>query len=156
VASLCDDQQQQQQQMSSEMSPSLRNTALWYPRVPYQSIRLLGMSGRILQAGRALELPICYIIFGGLNGEYLDKISGITVRAQDDGDGLLDINVDFVGFKRATHFGSNSVQPSIEWPFDIDGPRGERITGIDTFESFSFQYLNGFRVSLQSRPCHHL
>lgn len=118
----------QQQGDPVQISPSLRNMTLWHPRIPDQSLRFLGMSECI----DGPDLPICYTIFGGLSGEHLDSICGLTVQGDEDyRDRLLDITVDFVRLKRAAHFGSDSVQPSREWSFAIDGSPGERITGLD-------------------------
>lgn len=127
-------------------SPNLRNTALWHPQIPEPDLRFLGSMGPILEPDQDQELPICFVLFGGFNGEHVGSLSNITLRAQDDGEALLDITVDFIDLKRAAHLGSNSVQAARESSFIIDGSRGERIIGMDTF--CDYDVLSGIKVSL--------
>jgi hypothetical protein len=136
----------QAQSPDPQQVPDCRNTALWYPRIPHRCLQFLGIPGRIIESDPEQDLPLCYEIFGGLNGELLGSLSAIAVRVPEDGDLLLDICVDFIGLECAARLGSQSVKATRRLPFLIDGSRGERITGMDTF--VEYDTLSGFKVSL--------
>lgn len=75
---------------------SLRDSATWYPDIPDPHYSILGVP----TVGDDTELPVTTAIFGGRDGESLDKVSAISFRFDiDDGEGelLLGLRVSFTG-----------------------------------------------------------
>lgn len=135
---------------------SFRDTAIWYPDIPDKSLIFLGTSGKVYGPGRHWEFPACFTVFGGVNGESTENLSGITVqlRSYDTGSriDILSIHprlqspvgegLPFLGIQRQ---GDRVTEENS----DIDGPSGERVTGFET--SHSYGALEGFKVSWSRR-----
>ncbi|KAH9895319.1 hypothetical protein F4778DRAFT_783674 [Xylariomycetidae sp. FL2044] len=123
----------------------VRDTTLWYPDIPHKAFSFLGASGEYYRACAKQDLPLCYDVFGGISGECAPNLTKITVRTHTSyiGDRLLSIAAS-IGCEIAANVGLYEYKVGEEQDFIVDGPGGERISGIDTFHINGM--LGGFKL----------
>jgi hypothetical protein len=122
---------------------SLRKIALWYPAVPYSNLYLNDESFTGESPLIAGYQPLCWIQFGGFNGEYLRSLTEICVIRLG---ALCSIEFHYetkaasrkikrLGRRKLTSF-SDIIR------FPIDGPGGELVQSVEV----SLIHLDGDNV----------
>jgi hypothetical protein len=135
----------------------LRTTGLWYPDLPPPSHHLHDDTF----AGRQIPLqeyrPLVHIMFGGLKGHMLQYLTRISVTVSKTA--IIGINFyysDDAPVERLQACPATATHDyTAEIPFNIDGPAGERLTGIhadmDLFASAhgcsNYNYVASLKVS---------
>jgi hypothetical protein len=127
---------------------SARETALWYPDIPPLSLSFLGISEHLHQSDPYQELPLCFKLFGDLDGDCAQSLTGITVetRAPDQVTSIIISTAQ----RGTTRLGLEGVQFEDSHEFPIDGAGGELIANFETYHSYG--QLLGFTVSRHSLP----
>lgn len=157
-------------------SPSthLRNSALWYPTLPYppstQNLHDISFPAHHLSSPSEYR-PLVHIMFGGQNGALLSHLVKISVTVSRSA--IVGVDFFYDTPVQLTASGSSSddifcmqscpstasADTSDKIPFKIDGPAGERLVGIhgegDFFlgaaeEKGSFKH--GVMTGLKVRP----
>ncbi|EPE28689.1 Mannose-binding lectin [Glarea lozoyensis ATCC 20868] len=145
---------------------SLRDLAMWYPSVPPINLHLHEACFEARKSAVNRFQPLCWTLFGGHGGKYLQSLTGVTVtyRARVSG---VEFNYNTeqvpaecrkVGRYRPHTFDTVSY-------FPIDGAGGEYIDTIHLFRTFSsgaemYWYqkigkLKSFKISTnRGRSCH--
>jgi hypothetical protein len=120
------------QLLNDQCLSSLRNTALWYPSVPGPNIRLNEASFTNPRSYTEGFEPLAWVRFGGPSGDYLNHLTRINF-------GRLQNRLNFIAFhydiaidgeeEKRYQLGRGLVTSAQD--FLIDGPYGERITGVE-------------------------
>ncbi|KAM5356642.1 hypothetical protein ACJ41O_003288 [Fusarium nematophilum] len=130
-------------QKEPEAPLSALDSLLWYPDIPPLGVSALGASDGLQRPDPRQDLPLCFSLFGP-DGERAHNLMGILVR-MDDARKILSISTPLGDMRGAKRLGLWGNELTDEDDFEIDGPEGERITGLDTFHGYG-QFL-GFKVS---------
>lgn len=143
----------------------LRDTAQWFPNVPDEKLSLNEASFSELPRQPLKYRPLTMMLYGGMQGIHLSKLTEIVVWIVDFEniygiDFMYNVEVDG---QRVYTLGRRGpfldTEPRSYEPcdsstdqricFQIDGPGGEIINGVDIQETKHFE-IRGFRVSLAS------
>ncbi|KAH8889263.1 hypothetical protein GQ53DRAFT_807867 [Thozetella sp. PMI_491] len=132
----------QKTQIAPGSAISARDTALWYPDIPPLSLSFLGVSEHLHQSDPYQELPLCFKLFGDLDGECGQTLTGITVetRAPDQVTSIIISTAQ----RGATRLGLEGNQSENTHEFPIDGAGGELIASFETYHSYG--QLLGFTL----------
>lgn len=116
----------------------LRTTGLWYPEIPPLSYHLHDD----IFAGRDISLheyrPLVHVMFGGRRGSLLKYLTRISVTVSNAAIVGIDFfYTDHSPVKQLQACPSTaSGDDSVKIPFLIDGPGGERLTGLQSDGDF--------------------
>ena len=134
--------------------------ALWYPSIPPNNQFLYDSSF----PGKALPLtqyrPLIRVMFGGPDGSYLQYLTKITVTVSKCFVAGLDFQYEAPGSPICSIQacrGTTSADNSVKIPFEIDGPGGEILTGMQVKDDFWSPSQNGAVVALavrRNQPAH--
>ncbi|KFA76645.1 hypothetical protein S40288_05956 [Stachybotrys chartarum IBT 40288] len=115
---------------------SFRDTTLWYPEIPYPNFSFLGVSENLHLSDQNQELPLCFNVFGGDNGERIENLSTISFETKEVGAMIYEIVGFHTNMSHVARLVIQGVQGKRRHDLEIDGPGGERITGLDTFHVY--------------------
>ncbi|KID67149.1 F-box domain containing protein, partial [Metarhizium hybridum] len=112
---------------------SLRHSAFWYPRMPYNGLNLNDDYFTAAESCNTRYRPLCWAEFGGRNGSHLRSVTGVSVTCFAAIRGIR--------FHYAIHtprkmgrVGKYKAGPHDSvMHFSIDGPGGEIIDTIEVF-----------------------
>ncbi|KAK4118329.1 hypothetical protein N657DRAFT_651413 [Parathielavia appendiculata] len=131
------------------------HTTLWHPDFPGPHLTFLGAK-RILNPHPGEDLPLSTMIFGGVKGEELQHVLGITVWVDERNDPIptvLAIDISRVAGPSPHRFGYTdlalstvSYSPIQKFEFPIDGPSGERIVKMESCYGDGGDWFAGFQV----------
>ncbi|KFA49688.1 hypothetical protein S40293_01456 [Stachybotrys chartarum IBT 40293] len=116
---------------------SFRDTTLWYPEIPHPNFSFLGVSENLHLSDQNQELPLCFDVFGGDNGERIENFSTISFETKEVGAMIYEIVGFHTNMSHVARLVIQGVQGKRRHDLEIDGPGGERITGLDTFHIYT-------------------
>ena len=115
-------------------SKSLRDSAFWYPEIPWVGLHLNDDCFTARDSSTARFQPLCWTMFGGPGGIYLRHLTGISVTCRGRPRGIeFHYNTEDVPVecRRLGRYPSSEYDKVIY--FSIDGPGGEIIDTIEIY-----------------------
>ncbi|KAH7122101.1 hypothetical protein B0J13DRAFT_156355 [Dactylonectria estremocensis] len=151
-----------------ESALSVRDTAVWFPEIPDQSLSFLGPKQPTTDS--AHRIPLSTLMFGGLNGQHLSEVHSIQVwTGSERWKSIVAIDVSFTTSRKTIRLGTPKMpsqialarnkysdeesiheddvpKPETMHEFVIDSGGGERITGLDTIHAPYKEKFLGFKI----------
>ncbi|MCJ1253647.1 hypothetical protein MMC24_001459 [Lignoscripta atroalba] len=145
-------------EMSMGQSKSLRDAALWYPKIPEPGLRLNDDCFTGEDPSTSGYRPLCWTLFGGPGGIYLRSLTEISVTCLGNLCGIeFHYNTDEVPAEWRKLSRRKSTEFSRVMRFPIDGPGGEIIDTVEvnldyaygehTYSFYKHGALNSFKAS---------
>ena len=159
------------------MTPSLRDTALWFPEIPEpHNMSFSGITTYLLRpddSGKH-QRPLSMLIFGACDGAHLNHIECLTFLMRED-HGLMGLEVTFespVEGRTSMLLGSNtpfvplSTRPPPEtlqeYKMSFDVSAHEKVVALDVLQGHyvlclkvKYKYTNTFHTDLTSSAKSH-
>ncbi|KAI9872225.1 MAG: hypothetical protein M1830_001895 [Pleopsidium flavum] len=130
-------------EMSMMQSKSLRDTALWYPNIPEPGLCLNDDYFTGEDPSAVGYRPLCWKLFGGPGGIYLQSLTDISVTRLGSLCGIeFHYNTDEVPAEWRKLGRRKSTEYEQVMRFPIDGPGGEIIETVEV----NLEYAYGERV----------
>ena len=121
--------------LQASKTSSLRESAFWYPRIPENHLLLHDNYLAAKHQAMTGYLPLRWIDFGGPNGIHLHHLIQVVVQAREAICSVgFDYNTEHVP-RESRFMGLADVPRSQVQRFKIDGPKGERIDGVEIYSS---------------------
>lgn len=126
-------------------TPSLRDTALWFPEIPEPHLSFSGITTEDLRIDDTAkhQRPLTMLIFGAHKGPHLKYMTHLTVLAQED-HGVMGLEVTcespldgkttkFLGSKKPCIIFNRHYQPEtlLEYKMAFDMSAGEELVALD-------------------------
>lgn len=140
---------------------SLRDSAFWYPRIPGHDLHLNDDYFTARPTSTARYQPLCWTMFGGPRGSHLRSLTGMSVTSLGTLRGIeFHFNAENIpaASRRLGRYKPSEYAKVMH--FDIDGPGGEFITGIEiyvryfTSDNVMWIYKDGELESFKARGSH--
>lgn len=143
---------------STPSTPSLIDTALWYPDIPplhclFSGIGVQDLGANLLDQQQTV---LSTLIFGGENGEQMKHVTHLIVFSQEE-NGIMGLEVMFdclidgenkmsLGVTKTCGPIDRQTPPTTmrKWEMLLEGSAGEEITGLEVHQR---QYVLGLKVS---------